>query len=157
MKTLTKIMIGSAIVLSVAGGAAWAKGGYCDQRGPQGLAQGLELTAEQQVKFNALVQQMQARRQQMREQRQARRGEMLQLLDAATLDQQKARELVNQRTAAMQQNAEAMIEAIAGFTDSLTAEQKAQLRQNIETRMQRMQHRMQQRGRHGPPEGRFGY
>jgi Spy/CpxP family protein refolding chaperone len=59
------------------------------------------------------------------------RGELLSLLDAPELDQNQALSLLENRTEQIKQNAPEMIAAIADFTNSLSAEQRTELKQVV--------------------------
>lgn len=145
MKRATKIIIVTALAASTIGGIAYAKGG-CGMHGPQHMVRGLDLNDEQQANFQAVVEQFRSTRMEMREQRQQRREEMLSLLNTDKLDQTRAIGMVEGKTNAVNTRAPEMIATIAKFTDSLTPEQRQQLRERIGDRMDFMHERMRHFG-----------
>jgi Spy/CpxP family protein refolding chaperone len=146
MKRVTKIIIGSVIVAATAGGIAYAKSS-CGMHGPQQMARHLDLSDEQQKNFEVMIQEFRSTRQEMKQNRKQGRDEMLALLNADKLDQSKAQALVEGKTSAVRNKSPEIITAIANFTDSLSPEQRQQLRERITDRMDFMHERM----------GRFGY
>lgn len=149
MKRVTKIIIGSVIVVSTVGGIAYAKGG-CGMRGPEHMVKDLDLNDEQQKNFQAVIEQFRSARQEMRQNRKQHRDEILSLLNADKLDQTKALGIVEGKTSNMHENAPDMIATVATFTDSLTPKQRQQLREHISDRMDFMHERM---SRFGPGSG----
>ena len=145
MKRVTKIIIGSVIVASTVGGIAYAKSS-CGMHGPQQLVKHLELNDEQQKNFEALIKEFRTTRKEMQKNSKQGRDEMLSLLNADKLDQDKAHGLVEGKASAVQNKAPEIIAAIANFTDSLSPEQRQQLRERITDRMDFMHERMSRFG-----------
>ena len=145
MKRATKIIIVTAIAASTLGGIAYAKSG-CGMHGPQQVVRGLDLNDQQQAHFQAVIEQFRSNRKEMRAQRQTRRDELLSLLNRDKLDQTRALGMVENKTDAVKTRAPEMITTIAKFTDSLTPEQRQQLRERIGERMEFMHKRMRHFG-----------
>lgn len=158
MKTVTAFIVGSVSTVAIAASAiAFAGPGGCD-RGGEGYGPGsykehrmghkgmmgermvkkmtrkLDLTEDQQANLQALVDQMKAKREAKREDRGEKKAEMLTLLDGATLDQAKMVDSINARIAERQEGVKDMVAAVAQFTDSLTPEQRATLKEHLEKR-----------------------
>jgi Spy/CpxP family protein refolding chaperone len=145
MKRATKIIIVTAIAASTLGGIAYAKSG-CGMHGPQQVVRGLDLNEQQQANFQAVIEQFRSNRKEMRAQRQQRRDEMLSLLNSDKLDQTRALGMLESKTNAINARAPEMVSTIARFTDSLTPEQRHQLRERIGDRMDFMLKRMRHFG-----------
>jgi len=145
MKRVTKIIIGTVIVTSTIGGIAYAKSS-CGMHGPQRLVKNLDLNDEQQKNFDALIKEFRSTRQEMKQNRKQGRDEMLSLLNADKLDQNKVQAMVEGKTSAVRNKAPDIIVAIANFTDSLSTEQRQQLRERITDRMDFMHDRMSRFG-----------
>lgn len=88
----------------------------------------LELNETQVAKLKAVQQQFAA---QHRAMKLKYRDQFLSLLDAPKLNQSQALSLLQSRGEQMQKNAPEMIAAIAEFTDSLSNEQRAKLKQML--------------------------
>lgn len=121
----------------------YAANGIGNDRGAF-IANKLDLNEDQKAKFDNLQKVISEQKEanqadNMREQFKA-------LLTAPVLDQYQALTLFEQKAATMQQSAPIIIAAIASFTDSLSAEQKA--------KAQDMMEMMQKFGRQGG--GKFG-
>lgn len=127
------------------GGAGW-HGKWAHHHGERGhwrgfmmqrLSRSLSLDQSQQEKLKAAVTQMAEVRKSMRADRQADQKQVLALLSAPKLDQQKALELVKQRTQQVEQHVQPVISAVAAFTDSLNAQQRQLLAGMLAWRMGR--------------------
>lgn len=151
MKRVTKIIIGTVIVTSTVGGIAYAKSS-CGMHGPQRLVKNLDLNDEQQKNFDALIKEFRSTRQEMQRNRKQGRDEMLSLLSADKLDQNRAQALVEGKATAVKSKSPEIIAAIANFTDSLSPEQRQQLRERITDRMDFMHERMSRFGPGGDHE-----
>jgi Spy/CpxP family protein refolding chaperone len=98
------------------------------------LTEKMDLTTVQQDKLNVVSDQFQEARGSFRDQRGATRAEVLALLEADTMDREKAMALFEARRQEMESRARIIIAAMADFTDSLSSEQRAQLKEMIERR-----------------------
>lgn len=101
------------------------------------LAEDLDLQPEQQAKLDTLQTAVNNRIAQRKKQHlSGQHDTLLNLLDADSFNQAKAKDLMQEHGKAILQKriaiAEEMIPLIANFTDSLTAEQRAQLKKNLQ-------------------------
>lgn len=104
----------------------------------------LDLDSQQQQNFAALAALAVGIMQEARDSRQQSLDEVFGLLQAPTLNQGRALELIQQKTALVNERAPQVIAALGIFLDSLDADQKRRLRELIE------QHREHRHGhRHG--------
>ena len=94
----------------------------------------LDLSDTQEIELANLKSSLFDRFDAVRVQRGAIQEDVLSLLDSE-FDQQKAKQLIDQRIAAINENTPALISAFAGFYDQLDADQQAQIREMIERRM----------------------
>ena len=136
MKTATKIVIGSLIIIPLVAGSAVAGKRNCGgMQGPrdgsrvemiqQKVTDRLELNSVQQEKLAQVAEQAKQKRQLRSEMRKQRP----QLVKDGKFDRVAAQQLVDRRTAMMQQHAPQMIAAIGDFYDSLSPEQQSELAQ----------------------------
>ncbi|MDH3688138.1 MAG: Spy/CpxP family protein refolding chaperone [Gammaproteobacteria bacterium] len=152
MKKSTKIIVGTVVGLSVVGGAAafahsQHEGGfgyghhkaYMIER----VSERLDLTADQDVKLDNLLNEMRRMRRESVSNRKESMEQVQDLFSAPVLDQQAALELFNSKVDSMTQRVPIIIGAIAAFTDSLTPEQKEQAREMMEQRFDGHGHRWQ--------------
>jgi Spy/CpxP family protein refolding chaperone len=100
----------------------------------QRVTEELELNPSQHQQLVALKDTLLATRQAVRGDRGELRGEMMQLLDAPHLDRDAAVALITSRAGAVQQHAPDVVNAVGDFHDSLSPEQRAELREHIEER-----------------------
>ena len=150
MKTLTKVVTTVVLVGGVVGAvAAYNHGPLCGAWGsPEHradhlvghLADRLDLTGEQSARLDALKDQVLELRRSTHDERSQTRATALTLLDAPTLNQQQALALVSGKTERVNQLAPEVVATLAAFTDSLSAEQRAELKQMVTDRMQRHGH-----------------
>lgn len=120
------------------------EGNFFGKRIGKHLSKKLELNETQKVELKQLTQSLTTMwregKKTFREQRIAGLNEMLSLLDANKIDQEKALNLVRDRLAMVESRAEEMISSASGFIDSLTSEQREKLKEAIEKRISK-QHR----------------
>ncbi len=135
MHKRTKVILASLLSLGVVGGVAAMQGGeQCGWRGEkmghmvERVSEKLELNEAQREKLEAVRNEMSDLRDQHKNSRGERRTEMLSLLDADTLDRDRAFSIFEARHSEMQEAARGMIATMADFTDSLSAEQRAELK-----------------------------
>ena len=135
---ITLVVIG--LVAGV--GIAWAKNrGYCDrdfaEHVTDRIARKLDLDETQKTKLDALGEQFRALRGEWRERRPAMRDELKQLLGSETFDRARAREIIDERQQAMASHKDALVNVFAEFSDSLRPEQRTQLAEMMDRRMER--------------------
>ena len=92
----------------------------------------LDLDSQQQQNFSALASLVTEIVEEARASRQENLDEVFQLLDEPSLNQGRALELVQQKTALVNDRAPEVIASLAIFLDSLNAEQKQELRDFVE-------------------------
>lgn len=147
MKRISKIVLGTVLVVSAVGTFRIFAGENAGCHfGPHGgpfssgimagriaerISTELDLTAVQKGNLDALIDEVVSIRQQAMATREQRKDELLALLKAPVLDQSKVLSLVSEKAASVEARAPEVISAIAGFTDSLTVEQKAELEDRI--------------------------
>lgn len=153
MKRSSKIAVTAITVTLLVSGAALAGRAGCF--GPGGIQQHwfdgptpeeragwmteriskkLELDPAQRAKLEELKTTLLSIRSDVGEERQKARESMLALLDAPALDRQKVLQMVDAKMQKVHDKAPEVVDAIAGFTDSLNPSQKQFLRQRIESR-----------------------
>jgi uncharacterized membrane protein len=137
MKTSTQLIGVIVLGIGVIGGVA-AVTHHVNQDHHQWMIERmgdkLELDADQHTKLTALVGEMHALRQDLRASRDDDRDEILALLAAPTLDQQRLIAMVNAKTSIIEARTPAVASAVATFSDSLNADQKAELQDWLEWR-----------------------
>ncbi len=146
MKRSTKMIIASTVGVVVLGGAAFAHYPGSMRMGPghfgsphgghfiERLGDQLELTSAQEAKFDQIVDQLRQMRRDIRKQRRESKQQVLALLDADTFDQQKALTLFTEKFQTIEKRAPDVIAAVAVLYDSLTEEQRLQLRNMLDLR-----------------------
>ena len=141
MKPVTKVVIGSLIVIPLIAGTAMAGKGRCNgapggihkaEMIQQKITQRLELNAVQQEKLAEVADVMKSKREMRREHRKDRP----QLVKDGKFDRVAAQQMADRRIATMQEHTPKMIAAVGDFYDSLSPEQQAELGQ-MRARMKR--------------------
>jgi len=94
----------------------------------------LELDDLQRQKFTELADLVATLMQEVKPTREQRVSEISTLLQAPSFNQARALELVEQKTRLMNEKAPLLIASLAGFVDSLNAEQKQQLQEFLQHR-----------------------
>jgi Spy/CpxP family protein refolding chaperone len=117
------------------------------------LTEELELNPSQHQQLVALKETLLATRQAIQGSRGDLRGEMRQLLAAPSLDRGAAVALITSRVETVQQHAPGVVNAVGDFHDSLSPEQRAELRERIEERHAFHRRFMQHRGWHSQEMG----
>ena len=145
MKRSSKIIVGTLFGLGLVTVVTAKQFDYCD-RGPMAgnshraewmskrISHRLDLSDAQQLELEKLKDSLFDRFDGMRGQRGAMQDDVLSLLDSE-FDQKKAKQLLEGRIEAINENAPGLISAFAGFYDQLDAEQQAQIKKMIERRM----------------------
>lgn len=140
-KTLIIVVVVGVIVL-LAAGVAWAKHrGNCHFGGPERIGdyvtKRLGLDETQKSKLETLGESLAGLREQGREKRRETKTELLSLLESPSLDRDKAAALLEQRHVAWRERGRELVEQFADFSDSLSADQREELRTLIEERARR--------------------
>ena len=165
MKRSSKIIVGTLIGVGLVTVVTAKQFDYCERGHSYGnshrgewmskrISHRLDLSDTQEIELANLKSSLFDRFDAVRVQRGAIQEDVLSLLDSE-FDQQKAKQLIDQRIAAINENTPALISAFAGFYDQLDADQQAQIREMIERRMSRRGARWQKQsiehegGEHG--------
>jgi len=133
--------------LLLAGSLAWAKqgGGFGpenrSERIVEKVSKRLDLDDTQQAKLEHFAQQMTGMREQKREQRKEGRQELMQLLDASTIDRNRAMDLLDARHREFKSHMQELVDAFSDFSDSLNMAQRDELKQILAERMERRHQR----------------
>ena len=96
----------------------------------------LTLNDDQNVKLNALKDELLAARQEMHSKRDETKQAINELLEQPALDRERVLNMVSERTQAVNDKAPQVVSALGDFYDSLTAEQQAKLREEVKERME---------------------
>jgi len=94
----------------------------------------LELNADQKAKLGVLADEMVAARKAMRGESGDIRTDLQALIAADKFDRTKARQMLDQKTQAIQANGPKVLAAFGDFYDSLNPEQQKQVRERLERR-----------------------
>ncbi len=145
MHKRTKLLISGFLSLGLVGGAiAYHKSGHKHEgyaRHLQSkLTKKLDLDEAQRAALDQVTQSMMESRKAFKNRKMLDLNQVLALLDADRVDQQKAMEMVRHRLSAIALQAEQMIASASGFTDSLSSEQRMELKQMVEKHMKHRKH-----------------
>jgi Spy/CpxP family protein refolding chaperone len=99
----------------------------------------LELTEPQVEKLEDVRDQMMNARKQMHQERKIAREDISNLLGPSSLDRDQSLAMINQRLDAIRDKAPQLVNALGDFYDSLTPEQRAELKERIEEKMARFE------------------
>ena len=127
MKHIKKIVLGTVIIGTAAlGASAYANRGdhQFQERMVERISKKLELTDTQISALNGLADEVKETRTLMKGEGGSMRMELNELVTAGTFDQGKALSMINDRAAALQNNAPELVAAAALFFDGLDASQK---------------------------------
>jgi len=147
MKTAIIISI-VAIGVLLSTSLVWAhqeKGGFgpTDRAGKivEKVSKRLELNEFQKEKLEGFAEAMSEMRKSRKGERGQHRQELMGLLDASTLDRDRAMELLDEKHREFKRNMEGMVNAFADFSDSLDAGQREELKEVFAQRMERRHQR----------------
>lgn len=154
MQKRSIVVIAICVCLGISGGVVWYQYRDNHEHGHDGYAQRflpprilikkLALDEAQQAELKklsrSLIDSVRAGRESLREQRIVGLAEILSLLEANKINQEKALEMVRERLATVESYAREIISSAAGFTDSLSTEQRRKLQQIIEQRTPEREH-----------------
>lgn len=140
MKKSTKVLIATAMALGISGGV-YAFGKYnhwgfsAEDRMEfviERVSKKLELNDIQQQNLQTLAKEVLALMKEMRDERSAHLAQIESMLKEPVLDQAKALNMIETKTASISNKAPAVIASLAVFLDSLTIEQKSRIHEFIE-------------------------
>ena len=95
----------------------------------------LDLAPDQAGKLTVLVAEVQAFKNTMKADRAELRDDLMAMITAETVDQQKLIDIITAKTSLVNTSAPQLVAALADFADNLTAEQKAELQGFLEHRV----------------------
>lgn len=137
-KVIATVVLGIGVVSAGVAGYGHHRFGDPEKRAEwmmERVESKLELNTGQTAKLQSLVDELMAVRSDFTQDREAKKDQLLDLVAADTLDQQTLLDMVTEKTRSVDQQAPEIIAAIAGFTDSLDAGQRAELVEMLEWRM----------------------
>jgi periplasmic protein CpxP/Spy len=100
----------------------------------------LQLNESQQTKLENVRQEILTVRKEMHADRQSTHDEILAMLDQPQLDRQKVLSMVEQKTGSINQYVPQVVNALGEFYDSLSAEQRKELREHVAKMDERQHH-----------------
>ena len=130
MKPIKTIILGTLIVGTVAlGASAYANrgGDRFQDRMIERISKRLELTDTQVMALSGLADELKETRALMKGDSEDMRADMTSLVNSSTFDQAKALSMINDRAAALQNQAPELVAAAAVFFDGLDSSQKEQI------------------------------
>lgn len=130
MKPVKKIIISTVIIATAAlGASAYANrdGDRFQSRMIEKITKRLELTDTQVMALNGLSEELKETRALMKGDGESMHSQMSSLVASDTFDQGKALSMINDRAAALQNNAPELVAAAAVFFDGLDASQKEKI------------------------------
>lgn len=143
MKKTGKIIIASVLAVGVTGAVfAFGSHHYYSNLSMQEKAEmisdridrKLDLNDTQKVNLDALTSHVAGLMQQVKDNRQTREELLNGVLSDQALDQAALLQRINEKTALINENAPEVVARLAGFMDSLDADQKAEIKQIIDKR-----------------------
>lgn len=155
MKTVTKrvlialttvtVVLGGLLACGFRGHGEWNEARMTEMRGKmvERISDKLELDAPQKLKLEALAAEMETQHKALRGGSANPRDDVRALIAGNQFDRSKAQALLDQKTAAVQQQAPQVLTAMADFYDSLTPAQQQKVREYLDKRGSG-------RGGHGP-------
>ena len=146
MKRSTKIITAVVLSLGVAGGAAaYGKHRFGNPESHANYMVGyvseqLDLSSTQEQSLQQLKDEIMTARVTLRGQMKSAREEVQSLISSDRFDQEKALELINGKTAAINEAAPTVVAALGNFLDGLNAEQKEEIMEFIQHRAEHRRH-----------------
>lgn len=132
------VLLGGLAACGHRGGHAggWSEERVAEMRGKavERIGSKLDLDAAQRQKLDALADRIMAQRQAFRGEAADPRAAFQGLIAGETFDRERASQLLAQKTAAVQDHAPQVLQALADFYDSLRPEQQQQVREKLARR-----------------------
>ncbi|MCL4182349.1 MAG: Spy/CpxP family protein refolding chaperone [Burkholderiaceae bacterium] len=130
------LLLGGLAACGTRGPGGWSEERATEMRGKmvERISDKLDLNAEQKLKLDALASEMDAQRKAFRGDSANPRDDVKTLIAGDKFDRTKAQALLEQKTAAVQQQAPKVLTALADFYDSLTPAQQQQVRERLDKR-----------------------
>jgi Spy/CpxP family protein refolding chaperone len=146
-RTIAIITVGTLLVGGVAACAHRIHHATPEERGEwvvEKISKKLELNEAQKIKLVDLKDEVLAVRKSMRSDREQNRAEVLAMLKQPTMDRQKVNSMVQQKIDQASKHTPEVVDAIANFYDSLDDEQRAELAEHIEDKLEHYDHHRRQ-------------
>jgi len=131
------LAIGTGLVACKHGDSPDEHAAYIEKK----ITKELELDNAQQEKLHALKQVFMTARNTLHKNKDGLHQAVETLLNQDTLDRQKVLSMITMHTDNMKQQAPPVVEALGNFYDSLTSEQRKELHEHIQDRMEQGRHR----------------
>ncbi|MCA0174996.1 MAG: Spy/CpxP family protein refolding chaperone [Proteobacteria bacterium] len=130
------LLIGGLVACGVRGSHDWSEARITEMRGKmvERISDKLALNAEQKQRLEVVATEMDAQRKALRGDGASPRDDIKALIAGDRFDRSKAQALLDQKTAAVQQQAPKVVTALADFYDSLTPTQQQQVRERLDQR-----------------------
>ena len=145
----------AVLLLAGSSGAVYALGKHVDwQMTPaektefvtDRVSKKLDLDANQRQKFSEFADLLAQAMLEIRGTREQHKQELAALLDEPSFNQARALEVISEKTRQIDQKAPLLVTALAGFLDSLNAEQRSRLREFVEHHRHHRGHRHHDHG-----------
>ncbi len=134
--TSATLLLGGLTACGTRGPGGWSEERVTEMSGKmvERIGDKLDLNAEQKIKLDAVAAEMQAQRKAFRGDSANPRDDIKALIASDKFDRSKAQALLEQKTAAVQQQGPKVLTALADFYDSLTPAQQQQVRERLDKR-----------------------
>ncbi|HFT7392151.1 TPA: Spy/CpxP family protein refolding chaperone [Aeromonas hydrophila] len=132
--TSATLLLGGLTACGTRGPGGWSEERVTEMSGKmvERIGDKLDLNAEQKIKLDAVAAEMQAQRKAFRGDSANPRDDIKALIASDKFDRSKAQALLEQKTAAVQQQGPKVLTALADFYDSLTPAQQQQVRERLD-------------------------
>lgn len=134
--TSATLLLGGLTACGTRGPGGWSEARVTEMRSKmiERIGDKLDLNAEQKIKLDAVAAEMEAQRKAFRGDNANPRDDFKALIAGDRFDRSKAQALLEQKTAAVQQQGPKVLTALADFYDSLTPAQQQQVRERLDKR-----------------------
>jgi len=134
--TSATLLLGGLTACGTRGPGGWSDARVTEMSGKmvERIGDKLDLNAEQKIKLDAVASEMEAQRKAFRGDSANPRDDIKALIAGDRFDRTKAQALLEQKTAAVQQQGPKVLTALADFYDSLTPVQQQQVRERLDKR-----------------------
>lgn len=134
--TSVALLLGGLSACGTRGPGGWSEARVTEMSGRmvERIGDKFDLDAAQKIRLDAVAAEMQAQRKAFRGDSVNPRDDFRALIAGDRFDRSKAQALLEQRTAAVQQQGPKVLTALADFYDSLTPAQQQQVREGLDRR-----------------------
>lgn len=128
------LLVGGLLACGMRGSHDWSEARMTEMRGKmvERISDKLALNAEQKQRLNVVATEMDAQRKALRGDVASPQDDLKALIAGDRFDRSKAQALLEQKTAAVQQQGPKVVTALADFYDSLTPTQQQQVRERLD-------------------------